>query len=459
MCPMNLDDIFEIYQLVNSSVEQNPTRKQAMELRKSALESQISGFSKVAFDTRRINQNTQYNPRRNLQYYIRGPAFIDSQDESKIKSLAKLKEVVGTIKDEFIGEPEWFDSYASDLDHSLEKIFYVADGKNFDFSVPAIQHLEQVLDARYRLSLANINSSTHEDLRKLIIHKDERLEKSAIYKSKGLSKINKNVKPASPTVEKQIISVPHLIDNKSKKIADMMNGLIDSVFKDENRLEELKSEENDINSKRASLDNVKRDKETLRKTVLEKTSQERVMLQNLWSYYNSIQKLLIEKQQLENVVAFSSKEIDNLSEKVKRDKEILNDLASKLKTTLNKTGQDLLKDQQSSSLKRMAAEQDKIKQIEVSKQTNEKLINTKMTEIRSFNNGLIKERPLYDSVNADKLITEKKFEEKVAEEKTLIKEFATLEANVNKINKERLLIQSRLKSNLEKMNALKSIDE
>ena len=70
---MKIETASELYAIIAKGTENVPSRKQAIELRKAAFSSFASagGFTKVAFDTRRIDQGTEIIPRRNLQNYQR----------------------------------------------------------------------------------------------------------------------------------------------------------------------------------------------------------------------------------------------------------------------------------------------------------------------------------------------------------------------------------------------------
>lgn len=93
---MNLFEASDIYNLISRGSENVDTRKRARLLRKAALCSLESGqgFNKVAFDTRRIDQETEYNPRRGLQNYNRSEAFITEAIAQKVKNFAKLRRVL-----------------------------------------------------------------------------------------------------------------------------------------------------------------------------------------------------------------------------------------------------------------------------------------------------------------------------------------------------------------------------
>src|SRR5260370_39885653 len=100
---MSPDTFYELYQLISEGICEIPSIKQAMQLRKSALQSCVAGpgFKKLAFDARRIDQETQYNPRRGLQNYNRSEAFLSQATGEKIKCFAKLYHVLEDMDKEF----------------------------------------------------------------------------------------------------------------------------------------------------------------------------------------------------------------------------------------------------------------------------------------------------------------------------------------------------------------------
>ena len=71
-------------QSLNSIHEAIEIRADFREIRSSIFYFANKLIAKLAFDTRRINQETTYIPRRNLQNYHRSAEFID--DEMAIKN-------------------------------------------------------------------------------------------------------------------------------------------------------------------------------------------------------------------------------------------------------------------------------------------------------------------------------------------------------------------------------------
>lgn len=175
---MKLNEIFEIYDLISRGVKNISSRKQSIIVRKNGFSSAISnGIIKVAFDTRRINQETEYNPRRGLQNYHRSEKFVSDNIALKLASFTKLKNVLGELKNEFGKEPEWQDSYSRVLLSALDKGLRT-DQKDGDFSdaqpsLGSLDYLEELAYVRYRLSMDNLSSMSENELRKRLLDKDE----------------------------------------------------------------------------------------------------------------------------------------------------------------------------------------------------------------------------------------------------------------------------------------------
>jgi hypothetical protein len=177
---MNIEDFSELYLLVFGSSKDIYSRKESISLRKDSLNSLInSGFKKIAFDTRRINQEIDFNPRRGLQNYHRSEKFISEATSQKIKNFLKLKKVLQDLKDKYGREPEWQDSYARVLLNALEKSLRIEE-KDGDYAegqpgIGSFDYLEELLYVRYRLDMNNIQSMSEEKLKKVILDKDENL--------------------------------------------------------------------------------------------------------------------------------------------------------------------------------------------------------------------------------------------------------------------------------------------
>ncbi len=178
---MKLDNLAELYELMFNGVENIPSRKQGRLLRKAGLEACTSGngFQKLAFDTRRIDQETEYNPRRGLQNYHRSEAFITEAVSQKLANFSKLRSVLESLRHEFGKEHEWQDSNARVLLSTLDKGLRtgIEDG-DYATSQPAqgsLDYIEELLHVRYRLAFDDLTKLGENDLRRVILSKDEEL--------------------------------------------------------------------------------------------------------------------------------------------------------------------------------------------------------------------------------------------------------------------------------------------
>jgi hypothetical protein len=135
---------------------------------------------KVAFDTRRINQETERVPRANLQYWNRSQQFLDEEAKNRIKSLAKLIKPLEMIRDKYGHHPEYFQSYARSLHDSVKRAIKV-DEEELDIFRPQIDYLEQLLFARYRLSLEDLQKKQPKNIYDQLIKRDEDLIRRDAY--------------------------------------------------------------------------------------------------------------------------------------------------------------------------------------------------------------------------------------------------------------------------------------
>jgi DNA-binding PucR family transcriptional regulator len=180
---MNLETITELYQLISRGTENTVSRHNSIELRKQVLNSLLSGngFEKVAFDTRRINQTTEYNPRRGLQNYNRSEQFLTEATASKITNLSKLHKILEGIKNKYGADPEWQDSNARTLLNTLNSGLRtnIDDGDYTETQpgVGSLDYIEELLDMRYRLRLENIDKLADNKIHEIILSKDENLNK------------------------------------------------------------------------------------------------------------------------------------------------------------------------------------------------------------------------------------------------------------------------------------------
>jgi hypothetical protein len=138
------------------------------------------GFVKNAVDSRRINQTIERNPRPAIQYFSRADQFIDNKDQTDINTFSKLLEPLIEIKASFGNEPEYLDSYCRILHENLERVLRVKQGDK-DLFRPQIEYLKQLVFARYRLSVEEINRLSTAELKVKLLDKDENLIKRGLF--------------------------------------------------------------------------------------------------------------------------------------------------------------------------------------------------------------------------------------------------------------------------------------
>lgn len=191
---MKIENISELYLLIARGIENVPSRKQAIKLRKTALTSFSSsgGFTKVAFDTRRIDQGTEIIPRRNLQYYQRSEEFITEATAQRLTNLTKMRRVLGNLKDKFGRDREWQDSNArvllSTIDKGLRSDFKDGDYTDAQPGVGSLDYIDELLHVRYRLSFDDMCKMAESDLEKVILSKDEELIRQGVNRVLEISK-------------------------------------------------------------------------------------------------------------------------------------------------------------------------------------------------------------------------------------------------------------------------------
>lgn len=135
---------------------------------------------KNAFDTRRIDQNLDFNPRRNLQYYQRSEPFIDKKMAKQLTLFTKIKTATDQLKEQFIGEPIWLDSNTRLLSNAVNQTLRT-EQNDFDYSAAQLDYLSELLYVRYRLKNEDLETYAMEDLKEIILSKDEPLVRKAIF--------------------------------------------------------------------------------------------------------------------------------------------------------------------------------------------------------------------------------------------------------------------------------------
>jgi hypothetical protein len=134
---------------------------------------------KKAFDSRYFNPEEQVNPRAVLQDYKASNSVLSANMVSLVKTFSKLADVTSQIKQEYKSHHAFRDSYARILNERLELALRHKYGdKNYtdtNHSLQSFDALEQSLYARYRLTPEMIDNMSANDLKKVILSKDEEL--------------------------------------------------------------------------------------------------------------------------------------------------------------------------------------------------------------------------------------------------------------------------------------------
>lgn len=178
---MKSSTIAEIYDLISAGMENTLSRQQSFSLRKKALLkfSKEQEIVKVAFDTRRVNQEVDYIPRRGLQNYHRSEQFISDAMMVKIQSFSRLASILEILKSKYGKEPEWQDSYTRVLHAAVEKGLRKnqsdGDFSEMQPSVGSLDYLQELMYVRYRLTPEDLSTMSEQQLCTAVLNKDENL--------------------------------------------------------------------------------------------------------------------------------------------------------------------------------------------------------------------------------------------------------------------------------------------
>ncbi len=206
---MSLLEVTELYNLISRGSQDVGTRKQSRQLRKVALETVASGqgFTKMAFDTRRIDQEVEYNPRRGLQNYNRSELFLSEGVAQRVKNFAKLRNSLNALKNVYGKEHEWQDSNARILLTAVDKGMRtgIDDGDFGTMNQPGVgsfDYLEELLNVRYRLSHDDLTRMSEADLTKVILTKDADLTNRDVKQALEITKNDVATKGYDTLMEK-----------------------------------------------------------------------------------------------------------------------------------------------------------------------------------------------------------------------------------------------------------------
>lgn len=204
---MQLFEVTAIYYIITNAFHSINERKSThLFLHKELGKIANSSIIKQAFDTRRINQETEFNPRRGAQYYQRSEPFLRSDTTQKIETFKKLKIAVDEVKETYVGAPEWFDSNCRVLSSTIDRTLRV-EQKDLDYSEPHLDYLSELLYLRYRLSMDDLNSMDKDGIKIRVLSKDEKLSNS-LYKNSNYSSQNINTNTSSIQTYSQPIVSP-----------------------------------------------------------------------------------------------------------------------------------------------------------------------------------------------------------------------------------------------------------
>jgi hypothetical protein len=165
---------------VASRRESNDITRSARLAALKGIKAQDLSLKKFAFDTRRVDQELKGNPRKNLQYYHRSQQYIDAEVHKRMSAFSNLLPALDEIQNKYGDQPEYFDSYAIQLHELVQRVLRVKEA-DLDVYRPQLDYLEQLLYARYRLSLEDLTGLSKTALEKRILSKDEKLLKRGSY--------------------------------------------------------------------------------------------------------------------------------------------------------------------------------------------------------------------------------------------------------------------------------------
>jgi len=164
------------------------------------------GFTKLAFDTRRVDQETEYNPRRGLQNYNRSEQFISEGLAQRVKNFAKLRDALNELREVYGKENEWQDSNTRVLLTAVDKGLRTGiDDYDFAQNQPGVgsfDYLEELLNVRYRLTHDEMTRLAKSDLKKVILAKDEELTRKDVKQALEITKNDVATKGYDSLIEK-----------------------------------------------------------------------------------------------------------------------------------------------------------------------------------------------------------------------------------------------------------------
>lgn len=187
-------------------------------------------FKKLAFDSRRVNQETDRNPRANLQFYHRSDPHLHPDEEAKLKSLSVLVEPLNQIQEEYGGSPDYHNSYARQLTDQLHNIFASEEINAFK---PKLDYLTQILYMRYRITPDTLKTASAIELKDLLLKKDETLLKKSMVSHFVKKPVVEPTMPAFAYLPPPMplpAPGPAVPSNINIKTGDVSDGLAQAIF-------------------------------------------------------------------------------------------------------------------------------------------------------------------------------------------------------------------------------------
>jgi len=209
---MSFSQSMEVYELITKATANAKIRRLGSLARQQAL-SIDNGIVKVAFDTRRINQETDRNPRGNLQYYHRSEPYIDDDMSEKLSYFMKVKTATDLLKDRYGKEPEWFDSYARILSTAVDRALRT-EQKDADFYKAQFNYLDELLYVRYRLGTDDVKKMGEQDLERVILSRDEKLLHKHIYGMQQSTMAKTSDSQPDPLIDKLMSGIKATSEHK-----------------------------------------------------------------------------------------------------------------------------------------------------------------------------------------------------------------------------------------------------
>lgn len=169
----------DIFAKIAEVSNNNLNRKKEMIIRSGVIK---PGMVKVAFDTRKIDQYNDYNPRRGLQHFKRQEPFVSTETREKINSLKVVQAILETAKEKYISDDNWLDSNSRILLDTVNRVLRKnIDDDNYSEtqnSLSSIAYVEELLNIRYGINISDISEYNKEKIAEALLKHDPSLTKN-----------------------------------------------------------------------------------------------------------------------------------------------------------------------------------------------------------------------------------------------------------------------------------------